>query len=38
MAEIDDMGENVIAEHDDRDIHQVVGDENRSQRALAVVA
>ena len=38
MSEIHKTGKNIVAQHDDRDIHQVVGDEDRSQGTLTVIA
>ena len=37
-AEVHDMGEEVVAQHDDGHIHQIVGNQNGSQRALRLGA
>ena len=33
-AKVDDMAEEIVTEHDDRHVHQVVGDKNGGQRPL----
>ena len=38
LAKADEVGKYVVEQHDDGDVDKIVADENRCQRALAVVA
>jgi len=37
ITEVDGMADEIVAEHDDGHVHQVVGDEDRGQQSLGIL-